>query len=138
MMESNKCSIVVFIPSFSLPRREIGLMAVRQIFTKGREVMPSNVKKTTKKAVAGHDSRGKFAPGNKCGGRKAKPEWLNGKGIEALQYAYSVLKNDGERTDIRLQAAKMLAEYDLGKPKQQLDLDTNAVPQVVIIGDVLD
>ena len=95
--------------------------------------MPSNGKKT------GRDpNSGRFTKGNSCGGRKAKPDWLKGKGIEALQFAYGVMKDSDTRIDVRLQAARMLAEYDLGKPRQQLDLDTNAVPQVVIIGDVLD
>lgn len=97
--------------------------------------MPSTGKNQAKR----RDSKtGRFLPGNRSGGRPEKPDWLKGKGIEALQYAYSVLLDKGEKTDLRLQAAKMLAEYDLGKPRQQLDLDTNAVPQVVIIGDVLD
>ena len=98
--------------------------------------MPS---KGNKKAQAGRDPvTGRFVKGYGGGGRPVKPDWLKGKGIEALQYAYSVLLDKGEKTDLRLQAAKMLAEYDLGKPRQQLDLATNAVPQVVIIGDVLD
>lgn len=84
------------------------------------------------------DAKGRFAKGNKSGGRPEKPDWLKGKGIEALQFAYSVMHDGEQKTDLRLQAAKMLAEYDLGKPKQQVDVDALNLAPVVICGTVPD
>ena len=92
--------------------------------------MPSNGKKT-----GGKDpTTGKFLPGNTCGGRKQKPEWLNGKGEEALRYAYSVMNNEDVRPELRLQAARMLVEYDLGKPQQAVEVDAQSFPQVIFVG----
>ena len=84
------------------------------------------------------DARGRFVKGNKSGGRPEKPDWLKGKGIEALQFAYKVMNNTGEKSELRLQAARMLAEYDLGKPKQQVDVEALNIAPVIITGDVPD
>ena len=81
---------------------------------------------------------GRFVKGYKGGGRKEKPDWLKGKGTEALQFAYTVMQDASNKTDIRLQAARMLAEYDLGKPKQQVDVDALNIAPVVIYGSVPD
>ena len=98
---------------------------------------PSNGIKT-KKPPPERDEHGRFIKGNTGGGRKQKPAWLNGKGIEALQYAYDVMLDTEQKTDLRLQAARMLAEYDLGKPRQQVDVDALNVAPVVIYGTVPD
>ena len=89
--------------------------------------MPSNGKKTADQ----DPTTGKFLPGNKCGGRKQKPDWLAGKGLEALKVAYKIMNDEEARPELRLQAAKMLVEYDLGKPRQAVDVEANAFPQVV-------
>ena len=80
--------------------------------------MPSNGEKT-----ADRDRRGRFVAGHRGGGRPVKPDWLRGRGIEALQYAYCVMQNGDEPTPIRLHAARMLAEYDLGKPRQAVEME---------------
>lgn len=98
--------------------------------------MPS---KGEEKAAAGRDPvTGRFAKGYGGGGRKAKPDWIKGKGVEALQFAYSVMRDAEQKTDLRLQAARMLAEYDLGKPRQQVDVEALNIAPVVICGTVPD
>lgn len=84
------------------------------------------------------DDKGRFTTGNRSGGRPVKPDWLKGKGIEALQFAYRVMQDGEQKTDLRLQAARMLAEYDLGKPRQQVDVDALNLAPVVICGTVPD
>lgn len=70
-----------------------------------------------------------FKKGNQLGkvngGRPKKPEWLKGKGEEALRYAYDVMQDENNRTELRMQAARMLVEYDLGKPQQSVDLSAD-------------
>lgn len=93
--------------------------------------MPSNGQVTE----SGRDAAGKFTKGNKGGGRKKKIDWINGKGEEALRFAYEVMQNDAVKIELRLQAAKMITEYDLGKPRQAVDLDAkNVAPQVIFVG----
>lgn len=91
--------------------------------------MPSNGRKTDGE----RDAAGKFTAGNKCGGRKKKADWVNGKGVEALQVAYQIMIDKEENTSNRLTAAKMIAEYDLGKPRQSVEVDAN-IPQVIFVG----
>ena len=81
----------------------------------------------------GRDAAGKFTKGNKGGGRKKKLDWINGKGEEALRFAYSVMMDDQVKVELRLTAARMITEYDLGKPRQAVDLDARNVPPPVII-----
>ena len=52
------------------------------------------------------------------GGRPKKREWLRGKGEQALKKAYEIMMNGEVKPELQLQAAKMLAEYDLGKARQ--------------------
>ena len=56
-------------------------------------------------------------------GRPHKPDWLKGKGEEALHIVYEIMNDDTAPAPIRLQAAKMLAEFDLGKPHQMVMVD---------------
>lgn len=68
------------------------------------------------------DEKGRFVAGNKSnGGRPAKPDWLKGRGLEALMFARDVMMNEEEPTSTRLAAAKMIVEYDLGKPRQAVE-----------------
>ncbi len=69
------------------------------------------------------------------GGRPTKPEWLKGKGEEALRFAYSIMNDIECKAELRMQAARMLAEYDLGKPAQALDIsaDVDANTRVRVI-----
>ena len=69
------------------------------------------------------------------GGRPTKPEWLKGKGVEALQKAYDIMTDESTKPELVLQAARMLAEYDLGKPAQSLDIsaDVEANTNVSVI-----
>ena len=93
--------------------------------------MPSNGNITE----SGRDAAGKFTKGNKGGGRKKKLDWVNGKGEEALRFAYEVMQDANVKIELRLQAAKMITEYDLGKPRQAVDLDAkNVPPQVIFLG----
>lgn len=59
------------------------------------------------------------------GGRPKKPEWLKGKGEEALRKAYEIMTSEDTRPDLALQAAKLLIEYDIGKPVQALDINAD-------------
>ena len=72
-----------------------------------------------------------FKKGNQLGkvngGRPKKPEWLKGKGEEALKKAYEIMLSDTARPELQLQAARMIAEYDLGKPQQTLDVNADIV-----------
>ena len=80
-----------------------------------------------------------FKKGNQLGkvngGRPKKPEWLKGKGEEALRKAYDIMTDEKTRPDLALQAAKLLIEYDLGKPVQTLDVnaDVSADAQVSVM-----
>jgi len=78
-----------------------------------------------------------FKKGNQLGhrGRTPKPEWLKGKGEEALRFAYEVMQDDKQKVDLRMQAARMLVEYDIGKPAQKLDVtaEVDANAQVSMI-----
>lgn len=56
-------------------------------------------------------------------GRPRKPDWLKGKGEEALMVIYEIMNDDTAPAQLRLQAAKMLAEFDLGKPHQMVMVD---------------
>ena len=67
----------------------------------------------------------KGAPSGNPGGRPKKPEWLKGKGEEALRKAYEIMTNKDTRPDLALQAAKLLIEYDIGKPVQALDINAD-------------
>lgn len=92
--------------------------------------------KGEKKAAVGRDPvTGRFIKGYGGGGRKQKPSWLNGKGEDALRYAYHVMQDEEANATLRLQAARMLAEYDLGKPAQALDIsaDVDADARVSVI-----
>ena len=66
-----------------------------------------------------------FKKGNTLGhrGRPPKPEWLKGKGEEALKKAYEIMTDADTKPELALQAAKLLIEYDLGKPIQALDIN---------------
>lgn len=56
-------------------------------------------------------------------GRPRKPDWLRGKGEEALMVVYEIMNDDTAPAQLRLQAAKILAEFDLGKPHQMVMVD---------------
>ncbi len=56
-------------------------------------------------------------------GRPRKPDWLRGKGEEALMVVYEIMNDNTAPAQLRLQAAKMLAEFDLGKPHQMVMVD---------------
>ena len=77
-----------------------------------------------------------FKKGNQLGkvngGRPKKPEWLKGKGEEALRYAYDVMLDENNKTELRMQAARMLIEYDLGKPAQALDISADVSADATI------
>ena len=70
---------------------------------------------------------GQFKKGNQFGrngrgGRPPKPDWIKGKGVEALQKAYAIMTDEKTRPELQLQAARMIVEYDLGKPQQSVDV----------------
>ena len=92
--------------------------------------MPSN----GEKSGAGRDASGKFTSGNKCGGRKKKADWINGKGEEALRTAYEIMLDPKQPAAVRLTAAKMIVEYDLGKPRQAVEVDAKNIQQVIFVG----
>lgn len=76
-----------------------------------------------------------FKKGNHLGtgGRPKKPEWLKGKGEQALKVVYDILQDPQTKTADKLAAAKMIAEYDLGKPVQKQEntnVNLNAEPSV--------
>ena len=81
--------------------------------------MPSTGKQQDKRR---DPETGRFLPGNRSGGRPAKSAWLKGKGEEALRFAYEVMTSSDNNIAMRMQAAKMLVEYDLGKPRQAVDV----------------
>ena len=67
------------------------------------------------------------------GGRKKKPEWLKGKGEDALKKAYEIMMDPDIKPETVLQAARMIAEYDLGKPQQALDISAEVDSRVSLI-----
>lgn len=77
-----------------------------------------------------------FKNGNKLGtgGRPKKPEWLKGKGEDALKVCYAIMKNEGEKSTDRLAAAKIIIEHDLGKPRQAVEVDARSITPVIFVG----
>lgn len=57
---------------------------------------------------------------------------------EALRVLVSILSNDKSKDIDRLRAAEIILDRGYGKPAQAVELDGSAIPQVVIVGDVLD
>lgn len=55
--------------------------------------------------------------------RPSKPGWIKGKGEEALKIVYEIMNDTTAPLPIRLQACRMLAEFDLGKPHQMVMVD---------------
>lgn len=62
----------------------------------------------------------KGVSGNPAGRRK-KPEWIKGKGEEALKVIYGIMVDEETKVTDRITAAKLIAEYDLGKPQQRVE-----------------
>lgn len=58
-------------------------------------------------------------------GRGKKPEWLKGKGEDALKVCYAIMSNEEEKSTDRLAAAKIIIEHDLGKPMQQMQVEAD-------------
>ena len=66
-------------------------------------------------------NKGSFVKGDpriNRSGRPRRSEWIRGKGDQALMKAYEIMMNGDVKPELQLQAAKMLAEYDLGKARQ--------------------
>ncbi len=77
----------------------------------------------------GTANSGSFVPGDpriNRGGRPKRQEWLRGKGGQALKKADEIMMNGEVKPELQLQAAKMLAEYDLGKGRQAPETDADA------------
>lgn len=55
------------------------------------------------------------------GGRPKKPEWVKGKGEEALKVIYAIMTDEETKVTDRITAARLIAEYDLGKPQQRVE-----------------
>ena len=101
--------------------------------------MPS----TGRKQVKVRDPKtGRFMPGNRSGGRPKLSEDLKqafkDASPAALAVLVTILSDESARDADRIRAAEIILDRGYGKPVQAVDLDTNAVPQVVILGDVLD
>lgn len=66
---------------------------------------------------------GQFKKGNCAnpGGRPKKPDWIKGKGEEALKVVYDIMIDERAPIPNRLAAAKIIIEQDLGKPRQQVE-----------------
>jgi len=100
--------------------------------------MPSNGEK---KVV--QDNRGRFAPGNKSGGRhKVDPEVrkiLEASAPDAAKLLAETIRDDSARLDLRIKAAEILFDRVYGKPPQAVDLDANvkSAPKIVkFVGDL--
>jgi len=51
---------------------------------------------------------------------ETKPaDWLTGKGEAALRIVFDILSDPETKTSERLAAAKLIAEYDIGRPLQK-------------------
>jgi len=86
---------------------------------------------------------GRFVKGgNPHGGRKKLPEDLKQAFRDvcpqALETLRGILENDEARDADRIRAAEIILDRGYGKAVQAVDLDGSAIPQVVIVGDVLD
>ena len=57
---------------------------------------------------------------------RSGPDRIAKRGEEALRFLCGVMHDEGEKLDTRLQAAKMLLEYCLGKPAQAPAAQTGA------------
>lgn len=82
---------------------------------------------TVKREVNGRDSKGRFMPGNKGGGRKAVPkdvkEMLKEASPGAVQLLIETMKDKNAKIDIRIRCAETILDRAYGKPTQPIDGD---------------
>ena len=101
-------------------------------------VEPSNESKTT--GNGWHDKNGKFAKGNKGGGRKELPpeikEMCRALTPQAIEIAKRIMLDDDQKASDRLRAVEIILDRGYGKPAQAIELPPDSVPQVVIVGNV--
>lgn len=102
--------------------------------------MPS---KGSNKAKDGRDPvTGRFVKGYGGGGRPKLPEELKeafkAAAPGALRVLVCIVNDEDARHADRIRAAEVILDRGYGKPVQAVDLDAGAIPQVVIVGDVLD
>lgn len=91
--------------------------------------------------VSGRDSKtGRFAKGNPGGGRKKKPEEINGIHQKTVPELVELAFDPNTRVDVRVAILKWLTEMDLGKPGQKVDVDarTEGVQVVQFEGDLAE
>lgn len=91
--------------------------------------------------VEKRDSKtGRFTKGNTTGGRKRKPDELQGINEKTIPELVSLAFDKNTRTDIRVGILKWLTEMDLGKPGQKIDVDakTEGVQIVQFEGELAE
>ena len=80
------------------------------------------------------DEKGRIAPGSESLNPGGLPQWvrevrnaLQGGSVEAAEYARSVLKDASEETKNRLFAAKLVLDFTVPKPKQEVEVSGSGV-----------
>lgn len=97
-----------------------------------------------KSGVPGRDSKGRFAKGNKGGGRPKLPEELKeackAASVDAINVLKGIMQDSSARDADRIRAAEVLLDRGYGKPVQAVDMDSSSFQQVVFVGgdDVAD
>lgn len=88
----------------------------------------------------GRDDKGRFVKGCKGGGRKKKPDELNGIHESTIPELKRLAFDTQTRVDVRVAILKWLTEMDLGKPGQKVDVDarTEGVQVVQFEGDLAE
>lgn len=73
--------------------------------------------------VEKRDEKGRFIKGNTIGGRKKKPDELQGISKRTIPELIDIAFDPETKVDIRVGILKWLTEMDLGKPGQKIDMD---------------
>lgn len=66
---------------------------------------------------------GRFVKGNKSGGRKAKPDSINGISAMTVPELVEMAFDPAVRQETRATILRWLTEMDLGKPGQKVDVE---------------
>ena len=119
--------------------------------TKGRFTATSPYplkRKGTDKNMSDNERKpGTFLPGNKVAAgrktlRKTARELFRKDLPKAIETLRAMLNDDSEKPEVRLQAARLVLEYALGKPTQRTEIAADEgvgeVFRVILAGDVGD
>lgn len=94
--------------------------------------------KRDKKGV--RDEKGRFAPGNKTGGRKQMSQeikdMLQAAAPDAVQLLIDTMQDETEKTGLRVRCAETILERVYGKNPQPIEGNVESTIRIVMEGDL--